>query len=73
MLGILQKLFGKAKLKGLYVYLILKPDGQSCRSPDILLLSEAKPSYVYSILKPPDQSFKSSIRLLLYEAKPSYI
>ena len=45
------------------VYLILKPHGQSFRSPVTLLLSEAKPSYVYSILKPHDQSFRSPVTL----------
>ena len=33
-----------------YVYLILKPHGQSSRSPVILLLSKEKLSYAYSIL-----------------------
>ena len=34
-----------------YVYSILKPHGQSSRSPVRLLPCEAKPSYVYTILK----------------------
>ena len=47
----------KAKLR--YVYSILKPHGQSSRSPVRPLLSKAKPSYVYSILKPQSQSFRN--------------
>ena len=34
-----------------YVYLILKPHGQSSRSPVQLLSCEAKLSYVYTLLK----------------------
>ena len=41
-------LLSKAKLS--YVYSILKPHGQSSRSPVRLLLSEAKPSYIYLIV-----------------------
>ena len=34
-----------------YVYSILKPHGQSSKSPIRSLSHEAKPSYVYTILK----------------------
>ena len=40
-----------AKAKPRYVYSILKPDGQSSKSPVRPLLCEAKPSYVDTILK----------------------
>ena len=40
-----------AKAKPRYVYSILKPYGQSSKSPIRLLPREVKPSYVYTILK----------------------
>ena len=46
------RLFQPTRLFGTLEYSILKPHGQSSRSPFRLLLREAKPSYVYSILKP---------------------
>ena len=41
-----------AEAKPRYIYSILKPHGQSSRSPVRLLLRKAKSRYVYSILKP---------------------
>jgi len=49
-----------AEAKPRYVYLILKPHGQSSKSPVRPLLREAKPRCVYSILKPHGQSFITS-------------
>ena len=48
-----------AEAKPRYVHSILKPHGQSFRSPVRLLLSEAKPSYVYSISKPHGHTFRN--------------
>ena len=62
-----------AKAKPRYVYSILKPYGQSSRSPVRVLLREAKPRYIYSILKTHGQSSKSPVRPLPHEAKPSYV
>ena len=56
-----------------YIFSILKPHGQSSRSPVRLPPPEAKLSYVYLILKPHGQISKSPVRLLSHEAKPSYV
>ena len=40
-----------SEAKPRYVYLILKPHGQSSKSPIRLVPHEAKPSYAYTILK----------------------
>ena len=50
-----------AEAKPRYVYSILKPHGQSSKSPIRLLPPEAKPSYIYSILKPHVGSFNNHV------------
>ena len=49
-----------AEAKPRYVYLILKPHGQSSKSPIRLLPREAKPSYVYTIFKKPSPTQSQS-------------
>ena len=62
-----------AKAKPRYVYLILKPHGQSFRRQVRLLLSKANLSYEYFISKPHGQSSERPVRPMSRKAKPSQV